>query len=208
MLTCQAALPVTSSRTAAIASVPAWYPGGEAKPAPMPLLMVQGFVNTQDIEQGTDQLDDPGTARKWLVSAGLLAPGSELARADLGCARAVRQALRSMLMSNGGHTVRADELAPLRALAEARRPRLEVGNDGTVSLESSAGNTPQDALFELLLIVRGAQEDGSWARLKVCANPECGWAYFDRSRNQQGNWCDMAVCGNRLKNRQLRARRA
>jgi predicted RNA-binding Zn ribbon-like protein len=43
--------------------------------------------------------------------------------------------------------------------------------------------------------------------LKVCANSECQWAFYDRSRNQQGNWCDMAVCGNRLKNRQLRARR-
>ncbi|MBV9917386.1 MAG: CGNR zinc finger domain-containing protein [Solirubrobacterales bacterium] len=28
-----------------------------------------------------------------------------------------------------------------------------------------------------------------------------------RSRNQQGHWCDMAVCGNRIKNRKLRARR-
>jgi predicted RNA-binding Zn ribbon-like protein len=55
--------------------------------------------------------------------------------------------------------------------------------------------------------VHRAQEDGSWARLKVCANVECEWAFFDRSRNQQGSWCEMAVCGNRLKNRQLRARR-
>ena len=37
----------------------------------------------------------------------------------------------------------------------------------------------QDALFELLLTVREAQEDGTWARLKVCANPECrsGWLH-------------------------------
>jgi len=62
-------------------------------------------------------------------------------------------------------------------------------------------------LFDLLLIIRRAQQDGSWSRLKVCANPDCRWAFYDRSRNQQGNWCNMALCGNRLKNRQLRARR-
>jgi predicted RNA-binding Zn ribbon-like protein len=205
MLTCQAVLPVTSSKTP---NVPSWYPGDEVKPAPMPLLVVQGFVNTQDLEQGTDLLDDPATARRWLVAAGLLDRDSELARADLGRARAVREALRSMLLSNGGYTIGADELAPLRALAGARRPLLQVGDDGKLSLERSQGPTLQDALFELLLIVRAAQEEGSWARLKVCANPECGWAYYDRSRNQQGSWCDMAVCGNRLKNRQLRARRS
>jgi predicted RNA-binding Zn ribbon-like protein len=44
--------------------------------------------------------------------------------------------------------------------------------------------------------------------MRVCANPDCRWVFYDRSRNQQGHWCDMAVCGNRLKNRRLRARQA
>ncbi|MBV8999263.1 MAG: CGNR zinc finger domain-containing protein, partial [Solirubrobacterales bacterium] len=41
----------------------------------------------------------------------------------------------------------------------------------------------------------------------LCANPDCEWAFFDRSRNQQGSWCAMETCGNRLKNREFRARR-
>ena len=49
-------------------------------------------------------------------------------------------------------------------------------------------------------------DDGSWERLKVCADHGCRWAFYDRSKNRQGHWCDMAVCGNRLKNRELRAR--
>lgn len=64
-----------------------------------------------------------------------------------------------------------------------------------------------DALFELLLIMRAAQEQDTWSRLRVCANDECRWAFYDRSKNRQGHWCNMAVCGNRLKNRELRARR-
>ena len=32
-------------------------------------------------------------------------------------------------------------------------------------------------------------------------------AFYDRSRNHGGTWCDMASCGNKLKNREFRARR-
>jgi predicted RNA-binding Zn ribbon-like protein len=35
------------------------------------------------------------------------------------------------------------------------------------------------------------------ARLKICGN--CGWLFIDRSRNRSRLWCDMAVCGNRVK---------
>ena len=98
-------------------------------------------------------------------------------------------------------------LGPLRGLADTHRPRLTVGQDGLLALENPDHNDLEDGLFELLLIIRRAQEDGSWSRLKACANADCGWVFFDRSRNRQGSWCDMAVCGNRLKNREFRVRR-
>ena len=34
-------------------------------------------------------------------------------------------------------------------------------------------------------------------RMKICAH--CGWLFIDRSRNSSRTWCDMAVCGNRVK---------
>lgn len=43
-------------------------------------------------------------------------------------------------------------------------------------------------------------------RLKICGN--CGWLFFDRSKNRSRTWCDMAVCGNRIKaNRHYRRTR-
>jgi predicted RNA-binding Zn ribbon-like protein len=63
-----------------------------------------------------------------------------------------------------------------------------------------------DRLGRLLLIVRDAQRDGTWAMLKACANDECRWAFYDKSRNHGGTWCDMSTCGNKLKNRAFRAR--
>jgi predicted RNA-binding Zn ribbon-like protein len=34
-------------------------------------------------------------------------------------------------------------------------------------------------------------------RMKICGH--CGWLFLDRSRNRSRLWCDMAVCGNRVK---------
>jgi predicted RNA-binding Zn ribbon-like protein len=174
----------------------------------MPLLLVQAFVNTRDLEDESDLLSDADKARAWLVDAGLLSPDSPLTLTDIELARTVRESIRNLLEA-GGRQVRdrEDELGPLRELADTHRPRLTVGDGGVLALENPPHDDPGGGLFELLLIIRRAQEDGSWSRLKACANPDCRWAFYDRSRNQQGNWCNMAVCGNRLKNRQLRARR-
>ena len=40
-----------------MSSLPAWYPDpSESKAAPMPLLLVQAFLNTRDLEAETDVL--------------------------------------------------------------------------------------------------------------------------------------------------------
>jgi predicted RNA-binding Zn ribbon-like protein len=190
-----------------MSTVPSWYPGTEAKPAPMPLLLVQAFVNTRDLEDESDLLSDADGARAWLANAGLLSPDAPMASADLELAQTVRESIRGLLESGDGDMQSAADLEPLRELANTHRPRLTVGDGGVLGLENPRHDNLSDGLFDLLLIIRRAQQDGSWSRLKVCANPDCRWAFYDRSRNQQGNWCNMALCGNRLKNRQLRARR-
>jgi predicted RNA-binding Zn ribbon-like protein len=186
-----------------VAALPSWYPNAdeEVKPAPGRLLLVQAFVNTVDHEQETDLLADPDAAEAWLIEAGMLPPGAKLSHPNLELARAVRTSLRDLIEH------RQADLRPLRELAAARRPQLAVADGGTLELENPRHDDLRDGLFELLLIIRQAQEEGTWARLKICANSECRWAFYDRSRNQHGNWCSMAVCGNRLKNRDFRARR-
>jgi predicted RNA-binding Zn ribbon-like protein len=184
------------------------FASDEKKPAPMPLLVVQGFVNTLDLEEGTDVMADADAAREWLIDAGLLDQAASASPSELGRAREVRESLRWLLArDDGSPEVREERLAPLRRLTETHRARLTLDDGGVIGLENARLEDLDDGLFELLLIVRRAQEHGSWARLKVCTNPDCQWAFFDRSRNQQGSWCDMALCGNRLKNRELRARR-
>jgi predicted RNA-binding Zn ribbon-like protein len=188
--------------------VPAWYPNPEeGKPAPPPLLLVQGFLNTEDVESDTDLLEDVTVARDWFVEAGLLAASSRLRSAEVTFARRLRESLRALLASDDHGPPSEAQLEPIRELVRTRHPRLDLDERGVLVLGNPEHGRLADGLFELLLIVRAAQEDGSWARLKACTNEECGWVFYDRSRNRQGSWCDMAVCGNRLKNRRLRARR-
>ena len=191
-----------------LTELPPWLGAGETKPAPRPLLLVQVFVNTWDGGTGFDLLADADTGASWLRAAGLAGPQAPLPVAALRQAIEVREGLRVLLAHNGGAPPPADaELAPLAALAHDSSPRLSVGPAGLVGLTAGPDGGLADGLAGLLLIVRDAQQSDLWSRLKACHNPECRWAFFDRSHAHRGMWCDMATCGNMIKNRNLRARR-
>ena len=188
-------------------TMPPWVPGQETKPAPMPLLLVQSFVNTWDGDHGSDLLLDPAAARDWLTAAGLWHARRAPDPAKLDLARRVRESIRAMLVANGGGPQPAPgDLHALQAAAHAARPALQVGPDAQVSITPRPGGPLDAGLVTLLLAIRDAQHDGTWQRLKACGNPDCQWAFYDRSHSRAGAWCDMATCGNRIKNRRLRQR--
>ena len=189
-------------------TMPPWVPGEETKPAPMPLLLVQSFVNTWDGDHGSDLLLDPATARSWLTAAGLWHAGRAPEPAELDLARRVRESIRALLVANGGGPPAGPtDLRPLQAAAHAARPTLHVAPDGQVSVGAGPAGPLDAGLVPVLLAIRDAQREGTWQRLKACGNPDCRWAFYDRSHSRGGAWCDMATCGNRIKNRRLRQRR-
>ena len=184
-----------------------WLADDESKPAPGRLLRIQALVNTVELPMGPDRLADPEDARPWLIDNELLASDAAVDEADLQLLRGVREALRALLMHNsGGPSPTGADLAPLREVADGGSARAELDTGGVVRL-AATGDSVAERLVELMLIMRDAQRDGSWARLKACANDECRWAFYDRSRNHGGTWCEMSACGNKLKNREFRARR-
>ncbi len=63
---------------------------------------------------------------------------------------------------------------------------LRAGETGDLDFET--------AMSALRLI--SPQRGGA---LKIC--PNCEWLFLDRSKNKSRAWCDMAVCGNRVKAR-------
>lgn len=41
--------------------------------------------------------------------------------------------------------------------------------------------------------------------LRECGNEECRWLFLDTSKNHTRRWCDMKICGNRMKARRFKA---
>jgi predicted RNA-binding Zn ribbon-like protein len=188
-------------------SSPHWLGDSETKPAPDPLRRVQALVNTIELPEGRDRLADPTDAEHWLISAGLLGPQTDLRPDDLDLVRGVREGLRAMLVQNAGGPPPTDAaFAPLRKVAAGETAHADLSEVGEIRLTAGGDSVPA-RLIELLLIIRDAQRDGTWAQLKACGNDECHWAFYDRSRNHGGTWCDMSSCGNKLKNREFRARK-
>jgi predicted RNA-binding Zn ribbon-like protein len=170
-------------------------PGGRA-PATGSLRLVQDFVNTVDREHGPDVLDDPGALRAWLDRRGL-APGAAIGTSEAETARAVREALRALLLVNNGEPETPGARETLDAAAQRGGLRASFRADPPV-LAPAADGLP-GALGAIVAAAFAAMLDGSWTRLKACPRDVCGWAFYDRSTNASATWCSMRVCGGRVK---------
>lgn len=174
-------------------------------PAPGELELVRQFVNTRDEESGWEGLATPAAAAEWFAERGLLPAGRRLTDADLPTVVAFREVLRDALASNAGHADRGAAHRAMDHLAAHYPLRMRV--NGGARLEAR-GSGIAPAMGALVATVYDAMTTGTWDRLKICRNDECQWAFYDHSRNHSGAWCTMAVCGNRMKGRTFRERRA
>src|SRR5689334_2739200 len=89
--------------------------------------LVQAFVNTVDLQDGPEELTDPGALGRWLVAKGLLATGRPVNDADLAHAIALREAMRSVIGSNSGLRLYPIALATLNEAAAASGLRIKFG---------------------------------------------------------------------------------
>jgi predicted RNA-binding Zn ribbon-like protein len=173
---------------------------------PHGLQLVVDFVNTRDIDLGTDELNTAAGLASWLRGRGLLGDGARVDSSQRARAIELREALRSTLLAhNGAHGDQPAAARELERVAQLGRLSVRFSADGTVRLAPRASGFA-GSLAQLLVPVAHAAADGSWARVKACAADDCQWAFYDRSRNRSGRWCDMAVCGNRTKVRAYRTK--
>ena len=166
------------------------------------------FVNTLDTEAGTDALSSPAGLAAWLTERRLLqaSSGPSLSEADRAGAIRLREALRALMLENNGGEAVEDAHAELERAARRGDLCVHFADDCSVELAADR-QRPEGALAQMLVPVADAIADGSWHRVKACRAPDCQWAFYDRSRNRSGVWCDMAVCGNRTKVRAYRERK-
>ena len=178
--------------------------GTTRAPAPGRLALVQQFVNTHDVMEAEDRIDALPALEGWLREHGLIEAGDGLDAGDLERALALREALRDLLDDHDRPS--PDAIRTLNSVPREASLRVSFDATGAPRLEP-AGRGLDRAFAALLAIVERAALDGTWERLKVCADDGCRWAFYDRSKNRSGSWCVMAVCGNRAKARSYRERR-
>lgn len=180
----------------------------ESESAPPPaggLELVRQFVNSLDIEAGHDELTDPNG---WTAWAGRNGFGGQPSSSSEDLARLVvlREALREGLQANHDRAplpqAVADELTQAAQWAQVR-----VRFSPTGAALGSKADGARAVGAQVLARVAAGLTDGTWARLKVCRNDACRWAFFDTSRSRTGQWCSMGVCGNRAKQARHRSRR-
>src|SRR5690242_20344510 len=165
--------------------------------------LIQAFVNTLDMEPGTEVLQDPGALRDWLVAKGLMDAAQPAGEDDLKHAIALREAMRSVIGGNSGSRVYPVDLATLNEAAAASRLRMRFGGDGRARLEPESSGAV-GAMGRLVAALYAAMQTEEWDRLKLCGSGTCRWAFYDRSKNHSSRWCTMASCGNRAKARRFR----
>jgi predicted RNA-binding Zn ribbon-like protein len=179
--------------------------------APGRLALVQGFLNTANLEDGTDTFDSVSGLLDWLQKRDLLGSSETASEIEFRQATYVREALRTLLSAHNpgidsGEQEHRSAAAILTEAAARSQLKLSFRSVDAADLHAHAPGVP-GAIGRLLAIVHQAQIDGSWSRLKVCREDICRWAFYDYSRNRTGTWCVMAVCGSRAKMRSYYQRR-
>lgn len=148
-----------------------------------------------------------------VAAAGLARRGArrpEAAARALAAAIALREALFRLFAASA-----AGEAPPAAALATLNE-RLP-GALGQLRVTAAAGGlgwrwaAAPGALDSIVApVVHSAAElltGADLAAVRECAAASCRWLFLDRSRNRSRRWCDMKVCGNRVKARRHYRRR-
>ena len=180
-------------------------PGGRPK-APGRLELLQRFVNSynHDFPREWDRLGTPHKAQAWLRQKELVAPGDRISDADVVRLCELREAIRALAVANHGGQPGAAAVDVLRRASGTAQLSVAIEATGRTALEPT-GRGVDGVVAALVGILHEAQLTGHWPRLKGCR--QCGYAFFDRSKNRSAAWCSMSICGNRTKNRAYYRRR-
>lgn len=180
-------------------------PGGRPK-APGRLDLLQRFINSynHELPREWDRLATKEKAQAWLREKRLVAPGERVSDSDTARLREFREAIRALTIANQGAQPARAATDIVRGASRAARLRVAIDDAGRTALEPEPAGV-NGAMARLLGILHEAQLTGDWRRLKGCR--QCGYAFFDRSKNRSAAWCAMSICGNRTKNRAYYRRR-
>jgi len=124
--------------------------------------------------------------------------GERLTRAARGLRDACYQVLSA---ASDGRLPGAVQIDALYAAAGPLPPRPRLATDGARLGWSCDPRLPLESRLAAAVVASATEilAGTKRARLKLCANPQCGWLFIDDSKNATRRWCSMASCGNRAK---------
>lgn len=195
-----------------------------AMPEPKAFLFVGGdpsldLVNTKyylDAPQPVDELQTPDDVLNWYLAAGLIDEEERQALVPNGdafliSARQLRAQLstlyRGLINHSGGAALEA-AIEGLNAAMALGRERVTIRREGSVFYRDVELETPDlpDPVVRVAHSAGRRLAHMELRRLKQCGNTECSVIFYDDTRNASRRWCDMASCGNRLKQARFRSR--
>jgi predicted RNA-binding Zn ribbon-like protein len=177
---------------------------GEVLPAPDDDLCLS-FANTRywrGSAAPTEGLHTLGDLLRWAETTERLPPALLLRfhrSTDIfSDAMGLRETIfRCFAAAASGDAPTDDDLTALNAALATAPPRQRVSHGGWDI------GTPAPSAVTLLASTLWSAADllvgNQLARVRQCANPECGWLFLDNSKSGNRRWCSMSACGNRAK---------
>jgi predicted RNA-binding Zn ribbon-like protein len=190
----------------------------------LPLKYVGGdpsidLVNTVDWvgeDLDHDRIPDYDRLTRWAEGAGVItaAIGQRLRRAAVTRSREaaatvatagwIRWVLQRLFRAVATGEAPGSALEEFNDLLPEMLGRLRVGHSGRHRLTMVWAGMGEDLESPLWPVVWSAAQllaSEEASQIQVCAAPDCGWMYVDRSRNGLRRWCQMETCGTREKSR-------
>ena len=158
---------------------------------------------------------------RFLRETALLSPDQARVlkkRSSSAAAESVLRAVRELREASAAvwYAAVEEKAPPAQDLQTMERYFLETNSQRRLHWEESGphwrwsaedGSDPRLALWILSQSVSDLFFSDQATLIRTCGVDTCRWLFIDTSKNHTRRWCNMKVCGNRMKARRFQARR-
>lgn len=151
-----------------------------------------------------ERLRDPDDLARWLVESGMFREPPSVLWPELESGRSLREAINRLarpgVQPHAGDRQELNRWAAYPPLAPQLTEQRELVWLCERPLEAAFATVARDAIDLLSGPLAG--------RIRECAAPDCALLFVDSSRPGRRRWCAGQACGNRVRTKAYRLRRA
>ncbi|TVX93281.1 CGNR zinc finger domain-containing protein [Paenibacillus agilis] len=172
-------------------------------------IMNSDRVDWQNAENPRDMLEDG----KWLtelLEKWELEASSPIDTGSLKKLKALRKQMYAIVSQlSNGDALEINQLIEVNKILEdmSTHVRMDYKNNEFILGYSYIGQGWSLVIWHVAKSFADMLCNYGTTRIKICDNQNCGWAFYDQSKNKSRRWCDDKVCGNIMKVRRFRSRK-